>query len=37
MARSSDKNSQRSEKKGKQIVMGITIERAVKFAKVAWT
>ena len=36
MAGSSDKNSQRFEKKGKQFVMGITIESTVKFAKVAW-
>ena len=39
MAQSSDKNSHGFERKmaNKKIVMGITIERTVKFAKVAWT
>ena len=38
MARSSDKNAHRFKRKnGKQFVMEITIERTVKFAKVAWT
>ena len=38
MARSSDKNSRRFDRKiGKLFVKGITTEGIVKFEKVAWT